>query len=114
VLAAEPGRARFAMLVRPDMANTFGTCHGGIIFTLADTAFGWTGNATNEKAVTAGASIEILAPAMVGDRLIADAVEVFREGRNVLLDVRVWREGTDVTVAHVRGRMRQVGGALLT
>jgi acyl-CoA thioesterase len=113
VLSAERGRARFAMTVRPDMANTFGSCHGGIIFTLADTAFGWTGNAANEKAVTAAASIDILAPAQVGDRLIADAAETYREGRNILLDVKVWCEGTGVTVAHVRGRLRVIGGPVV-
>ncbi len=113
LLDAVPGRSRFAMTVRPEMANTFGSCHGGVIFTLADMSFGWTCNAANEKAVTAGANIEMLAPARLGDRLIADVTEVYRQGRNGLYDVRISIEATDVTVAMVRGRMRIVGGKVL-
>lgn len=110
VLEAVPGRSRFAMVIRPEMANTFGTCHGGVIFTLADMSFGWTCNAANEKSVTAGATIEIVGPARVGDRLIADVVETYRAGRNGIYDVRISIAATDADVALVRGRMRIVGG----
>jgi acyl-CoA thioesterase len=113
VLEAVPGRSRFAMVVKPEMANTFGTCHGGVIFTLADMSFGWTCNAANEKSVTAGASIEMVGPAQVGDRMIADVTEVFRQGRNGLYDVRITIEATGAVVALVRGRMRIVGGPVM-
>ncbi|KAB2849396.1 MAG: PaaI family thioesterase, partial [Hyphomicrobiaceae bacterium] len=54
VLLAERGLSRFAMVVRPDMGNTFGVCHGGVYFTLADLCLGFTCNAArNERAVTA-------------------------------------------------------------
>lgn len=115
VVTAVPGRSRFAMTVTRPMCNTFGTLHGGLIFTLADTAFGWTCNARNVKGVTAGADIELLAPAHEGERIFADAVETYREGRNALYDVRVWAPTAsgERTIAHVRGRMRLVGGKLI-
>lgn len=115
VVTAEPGRSRFSMKVTRPMCNTFGTLHGGLIFTLADTAFGWTCNARNVKGVTAGADIELLSPAYEGELIFADASETYREGRNALYDVRVWTETAtgERTIAHVRGRMRLVGGKLI-
>ena len=109
---AEPGHTRFAMRLRPELTNTFGTGHGGIIFTLADMAFGFTCNAHGERAMTASAAIDYLAPAPVGERLIADAREVARQGRNVFYDVVISVEGGD-TVAIVRGRMKILGGPVI-
>ena len=112
VVLAEPGRTQFAMTVREELTNTFGVGHGGIVFTLADMAFGFTCNAGGERAMTASAAIDYLAPAPVGQRLIADAREVARQGRNVFYDVVISVEGGDV-VAIVRGRMRLLGGPTL-
>jgi acyl-CoA thioesterase len=113
VLEAQPGRSLFAMVVREEHTNTFGGLHGGIIFALADQTFGFTCNAKNEKAVSAGATIEFLGPAQLGDRVISEAIEVYREGRNALYDVKIWVEATGAVVAHVRGRMRILGGAVM-
>ena len=66
---AEPGHTRFAMTMRAELTNTFGSGHGGIIFTLADMAFGFTCNAGGERALTASAAIDYLAPAPVGPPL---------------------------------------------
>ena len=104
-----PGRATFAMAVRPDMANVHGTCHGGLIFTLADIAFGFAAQASNERAMSTSAEVQFLAPAMVGTRLVARAVELWREDRNAVYDVRIEGEGGRV-VALLRGRMRYLGG----
>ena len=113
VLEATQGLSRFAMRVRPDMSNTFGDCHGGVYFTLADLCLGFTCNAArNERAVTASASIEYLAAARVGDLLIAEAREIWREGRNGHYDVRLWIDG-GATVALVRGHMRILGDPVL-
>ncbi|MGD9783449.1 MAG: PaaI family thioesterase [Hyphomicrobiaceae bacterium] len=106
---AEPGHARFAMVVRPDLVNTFGVGHGGVVFTLADMAFGFTCNASGERAMTASAAIDYLAPAPAGARIVADAREVARQGRNVFYDVIVSVEGGE-EIAIVRGRMRLLGG----
>lgn len=111
VLHASPGHSRFAMKVRSDLTNTFGVGHGGIVFTLADMAFGFTCNAGGERSMTASAAIDYLAPAPPGSRIIADAREVARQGRNVFYDVVVSVDGGDV-IAIVRGRMRLLGGAV--
>ena len=109
---AEPGHTRFAMQMRPDLTNTFGVGHGGTIFTLADMAFGFTCNASGERAMTASAAIDYLAPTPVDARLIADAREVQRQGRNVFYDVVISVAGGD-TVAIVRGRMKVLGGKVI-
>lgn len=116
VLEAERGYSKFAMVVRPELTNTFDTLHGGMIFALADMTFGFTCNAHNERAVTAGATIEMLASPKVGDRVISEARETYRRGRNSLVDVVLWIDGGGgprTIVAHVRGRMRLIGGALI-
>lgn len=109
---AEPGHSRFAMVVRDELTNTFGVGHGGIVFTLADMAFGFTCNAGGERAMTASAAIDYLAPAPVGTRIVADAREVARQGRNVFYDVVISIDGGD-PIAIVRGRMRLLGGPTL-
>jgi acyl-CoA thioesterase len=106
-----PGRARVAMLVRADMTNGHGTAHGGYIFTLADSAFAFACNSTNERTVAQACDIVFVAPAHEGDRLVADAVERHRFGRNGIYDVRVTRGQT--VVAEFRGRSRTVGGAVV-
>lgn len=109
---ARPGYTRFAMTVRHELTNTFGVGHGGIVFTFADMAFGFTCNAMGERAMTASAAIDYLAPAPVGARLIAEAREVARQGRNAFYDVEIRVEGGEV-IAMVRGRMRLLGGPTL-
>ena len=64
-----PGYARVTMVVRPDMVNGFGLCHGGVITTLADTAFAFACNSHNELTLASGIFIEILNPGHVGDRI---------------------------------------------
>lgn len=109
---AEPGHTRFSMQMRDDLTNTFGTGHGGTIFTLADMAFGFTCNAGGERAMTASATIDYIAPAPVNARLVADAREVQRHGRNVFYDVVISVDGAQ-TIAIVRGRMKVLGGPVL-
>lgn len=114
IIEARHGWARFAMPVRSEVTNTFGNCHGGITFAFADICFGFTANAArNEKGVSSSAEIHWLAPGLVGDRLIGEAREVWREGRNGLYDVTITNEHTGTVVAIVHGRMRFVGGRVL-
>jgi acyl-CoA thioesterase len=103
VLEVEPGAVRVAMTVRPDMNNGHEICHGGFIFTLADTAFAYACNAAGVAMVAAGASIEFLSPAVVGERLVATARETSRSERGGLYDVVVETEAGE-TRAHFRGR----------
>jgi acyl-CoA thioesterase len=103
ILDVQPGRATAAMTVRPDMTNGHDICHGGMIFTLADTAFAFACNSHGVAMVGAGASIEFLAPARTGERLIATAVETSRTERHGIYDV-VLAAASGETIAHFRGR----------
>jgi acyl-CoA thioesterase len=103
ILDIAPGAVRVAMVVRPDMLNGHGTCHGGMLFALADTAFAFACNSYGEAMVAAGASMEFLAAAARGDRLIATASETSRTARHGIYDVAVTRASGDL-VAHFRGR----------
>ena len=102
-----PGWARTRMTVRDDMVNGHGMCHGGLIFSLADTAFACACNSFGPVTVAASAEIVFVAPARAGDVLVAEAVLRTRFGRSGLYDVTVRRDG-DV-IAEFRGRSHQLG-----
>jgi acyl-CoA thioesterase len=103
ILDVAPGSVRISMTVRPEMVNGHGLCHGGIIFTLADSAFAFACNSHGEPMVAAGASIEFLAPTRAGELLTATATEVSRSARHGVYDVRVSLSSGE-TVALFRGR----------
>jgi acyl-CoA thioesterase len=103
VLDVAPGRVRVAMTVRSDMANGHGICHGGVLFTLADSAFAFACNSHGEPMVAAGASIEFLAPTHQGERVIASATETSRSERHGIYDVVIARQ-SGAPIAHFRGR----------
>ncbi|MEZ5500218.1 MAG: hydroxyphenylacetyl-CoA thioesterase PaaI [Steroidobacteraceae bacterium] len=100
-----PGFARVRMLVRADMVNGHRICHGGMVFSLADSAFAFACNSHNRVAVAAACSIDFVSPAREGDVLTAEAVEKTHDGRNGIYDVRV-TNGDERTVAMFRGRSR--------
>lgn len=98
-----PGGARLSMVVRADMLNGVGTCHGGFIFTLADSAFAFSCNSHDELTVAAGCQIEFLIPGQEGDVLTAEAVERTRSGRTGIYDITVSNQRGEV-VAVFRGK----------
>ena len=104
-----PGYARVTMSVREDMVNGFGLCHGGVITTLADTAFAFACNSHNELTLASGIFIEILNPGNVGDRLIAEAREIVINGRLGLYDIAVTNQHGK-QVAQMRGRSHTMKG----
>jgi acyl-CoA thioesterase len=108
-----PGYARMAMRVRSDMVNGHHICHGGMVFTLADTAFAYSCNSYNENTVAAAASIDFLAPAHEGDELTAVAVEVWRTRRNGIYEITVTNQ-RDERIALFRGRSYRIDGQLVT
>ncbi|MEZ5532319.1 MAG: hydroxyphenylacetyl-CoA thioesterase PaaI [Steroidobacteraceae bacterium] len=108
VIEAGPGRAQVAMTVRADMANGHGICHGGLIFALADSAFAFACNSYGGTVVAAGATIDFLQPARVGQELLATAVECSRSRRTGLYDVSV-ANGAGVVIALFRGRSHRIG-----
>ena len=107
-----PGAAVATMTVRDDMTNGFDICHGGLVFTLADTAFAFACNAHDDITVAGAGTIEFLRPAKKGDRLRAVASEVHRGTKSGIYDVLVTNQD-DKTVAVFRGRGVARGQAML-
>ena len=108
-----PGRAVLSMTVTPKMTNGHGTCHGGYIFTLADSAFAFACNTYDLRCVAQHCSITYVAPAYEGERLVATAREVQRYGRNGIYDVVVTNPKGEA-VAEFRGQSRTVAGSLVS
>jgi acyl-CoA thioesterase len=103
-----PGRARLRMPVTQSMVNGHATAHGGLVFTLADSAFAVACNTHGVVTVASGADITFVAPARLGDVLLAEAVEQATFGRSGVTDVRVTNQDGDL-VAMFRGRSRSLG-----
>ena len=101
------GFARISMEVRHDMLNGAGVCHGGYIFTLADSAMAFATNAENVIAVASNATIDFVAPAHLGERLVAVAQQRWSGGRSAVNDVEV--HGPSGLVAVFRGRAVRLG-----
>ena len=110
IVAIGPGRATLDMTVREDMVNGHAIGHGGLTFTLADSAFAFACNSYNRSTVAAGAEIRFLAPTRLGDVLVAEAVERSREGRDGVYDVTLRSGG--VVVAEFVGRSKEIRGTL--
>ncbi len=113
VQAIAPGAATLCMTITGAMVNGHGTCHGGFIFALADSAFAFACNSHGDDAVAAHCAITYLAPARMGDVLEARATELERFGRNGMYDVVVTAEAQGVrrTIAQFRGHSRVIGAA---
>ncbi len=111
ILSVGPGVATLAMTVREDMLNGHGTCHGGMIFTLADSCFAYACNSHDRNAVAVSCLIDFVAPARLGDVLTAVAREISLVGRNGLYDVAVSNQD-GVEVAHFRGKCRIIKGSV--
>ena len=109
LLAVRPGWARVAMTVRPDMLNGHDVCHGGMVFSLADSAFAFACNSYNETTVAAAAAIDFLAAVRLGDELTAEAAELWRTRRNGIYEIAVWYERGEL-VALFRGRSYRIEG----
>lgn len=107
-----PGAATLAMPVRADMLNGHGICHGGFMFTLADSAFAYACNSHNQNTVASACAIDFLAPAREGDVLEAEAVERARGRRTGVYDITVRVRGGK-TVALFRGKSHRIDGEVL-
>lgn len=102
-----PGHATISIQITNLMLNGHKTCHGGIMFTLADSAFSIACNNYNKTAVAASADISFVSPAFAGDKLTATATEQFKAGRNGIYDVVVTNQDNQ-TVALFRGKSRVI------
>lgn len=106
--AAREGYARVALAVNRDMLNGHGSVHGGVIFTLADTAFAYACNSRNNAAVAAQASIVFVSPGQAGEVLVAEAAEQSLQGRSGVYQVTV-KANNGRVVAIFQGLSRMVG-----
>jgi acyl-CoA thioesterase len=109
VVAIGPGTATLTMAVREDMLNGHDLCHGGLIATLADSAFAFSCNAYNEVTVASGFDINLVAGAKLGDVLTATAREVSKSGRTGVYDIGVTNQRGEA-VAAFRGRSYTMKG----
>lgn len=109
VVEVGPGSAQVAMVVRDDMINGWELCHGGLIASLADSAFAIACNSRGQVTVASGFDITFLESGRLGDELVATAAERAVRGRSGLYDVTVTRSSDGVVVAELRGRSRALG-----
>jgi acyl-CoA thioesterase len=113
IVRIAPGEAMLAMTVRPEMTNGHHICHGGFIFTLADSTFAYACNSHGPYAVAQHCAVTFLKPVHEGERLVAHAVERSRSGRSGIYDITV-RDSRNVAVAEFRGHSRTLAGDWLT
>jgi acyl-CoA thioesterase len=106
------GYARMQMRVREDFLNGHRICHGGLIFTLADSAFAFACNSRNLNTVASGCSIEFLRPVHACDTLTAEAIEQSLTGRTGIYDIRVTNRANEI-VAMFRGKSAQIKGTVI-
>ena len=109
VMAISPGGATLCMAVREDMLNGHDLCHGGLITTLADSAFAFACNSYNEMTVAAGFDVNLIAAGHLGDVLTATARELSKAGSTGVYDVTV-RNQRGEAVAAFRGRSHTMKG----
>jgi acyl-CoA thioesterase len=109
VVDVAPGRATMTMTVRDDMLNGHDICHGGLITTLADSAFAFACNSYDQLTVASGFGVDLVAPARLGDVLTARCVEVSKAGRTGVYDAEVVNQRGE-RVAVFRGRSYTIKG----
>jgi acyl-CoA thioesterase len=109
VRAVGAGSATLTMAVREDMLNGHATCHGGLIATLADTAFAYGCNSHNEMTVASGFSVDLIAPGRLGDVLTATCREQNKAGRTGVYDIEVVNQRGE-RIALFRGRSYTIKG----
>jgi len=112
VLEIAPGYARLTMPVRPDMLNGHQTCHGGFLFSLADSTFAFACNSRNVSTVASGCTIDFLAPGFAGDVLTAVAQERSLAGRTGVYDVTITNQNGK-PLALFRGRSYRIKGQIV-
>jgi len=112
IVAVNRGSATVSMQVRQDMVNGHDICHGGYMALLCDTAFAYACNSYNLNTVASGFSIEILAPAKLGDTLVAVGVEQAQRGRQGVYDIKLTNQSGDI-IALFRGKSARIAGEVL-
>lgn len=92
VLEVTEGHSKIKMTIRPEMVNGFGIIHGGIAFSLADSAFAFACNNRNVLSVALDTSINFIKPVHVGDVLTADAKELHNGKSTGLYHINIYNQ----------------------
>lgn len=109
IVDVKPGSATLAMTIRDDMLNGHDICHGGLITTLADSAFAYACNSYNELTVASGFGVDFIAPGRFGDVLTARCTEISKAGRTGVYDTEVTNQRGE-RIAMFRGRSYTMKG----
>jgi len=107
-----PGECTITMSVKEKMCNGHGTCHGGYLFTLADSTFAFACNSYNQRAVAQHCSVTFVHPAFIDDVLTACAHEISRVGRSGIYDIAITNQN-NIVIAQFRGHSRTIKGQLV-
>ncbi len=105
------GSANLSLIVDKHHTNGHGICHGGVTFSLADSAFAFACNSRNQSTVAQHNTISFTAPAKLGDKITARAKEITLNGRNGIYDVEVTNQD-GLVIAEFRGCSRAIRGTL--
>ena len=112
IIKVAPGYAELTMPIQDWMTNGHDTCHGGMIFSLADSAFAFSCNTENHPTVAAGVTIDYISPGFKGDLLVAKASKAHQRGRTGIYDVRVENHKGEL-IAMFRGRSHRIRGVVI-
>jgi acyl-CoA thioesterase len=112
MLETSEGYSRVKMLVRPEMLNGFGIVHGGIAFSLADSAFAFACNNRNNLSVALDVTITFTKPVHVGDELTAAAKEI-HNGRQTGVYIIAVTNQRNEQVAFFKGTCFRTGRPLI-
>jgi len=112
VLEIKEGYSKIQMPIRDEMVNGFGIAHGGIAFSMADSAFAFACNNRNNLSVALDTSINFTKAVQVGDTLIAEAKEIHNGRSTGLYQITITNQHNE-QVAHFKGTCFRTGKALL-
>lgn len=111
LLDVDQGYAKMSLTIKPEFCNGHGICHGGIIFTFADSCFAFACNSYNERVVSQHSMITFLRPTASGETLIGEAFEISRGKNSGIYDIKV-KNSQDKICAEMRGFSRKIEGRL--
>ena len=112
VIEVREGYSKIKMTVRAEMINGFGIVHGGIAFSLGDSAFAFACNNRNNLSVALDTSINFTKPVHVGDELIAEAKEIHNGKSTGLYHITITNQ-RDHVVAMFKGTCFRTGKPLV-
>ncbi len=106
------GKSIMTLQVTANMVNGYNTCHGGVIFSFADTAFAYACNSQNQLAVAASCNIDFVRPAMIGDTLTATSTMQYQGHRTGVYQTIIINQD-DKLIAIFKGNSARLGKTVL-